>query len=404
MAKKKLNKLDLVILVGGYGSRISKFTKKVPKPLLEINKRNFLSYLINHYSKYCFENIYLLAGYKGNMIKKIYHNKISNLIKIKCLIEKKKLGTAGALSQLKDKIKNDFVLMNGDSFIDIDLSPLFTNKLNKNFKLQMYLTENKNYKSNKKLSNLSLKKNSVGFGGKLMNTGIYFFKKSILNKNKSSKYISLEDEILPDLIKNKKIKGQFSKSDFIDIGTYKSLKFAKKFFYKKFIKPAAFLDRDGVINHDYGHVHKLKDFKFKVGVIKGLKFLNKKNYNIFIVTNQAGIARGYYSENEFLLFSRKIKEILFNKGCFINDLEYSPYLKGGKIKKFNKQSSLRKPGNKMIENIKKKWPLKHQQSFMIGDQKKDELCAKKSNLYFEYNSNNFFTQIKEIFKNTNNYY
>ena len=62
--KKKINKVDLVILVGGYGSRISKYTKKIPKPIIKINKRNFLSYIINHYSKYCFNNIYLLAGYK----------------------------------------------------------------------------------------------------------------------------------------------------------------------------------------------------------------------------------------------------------------------------------------------------------------------------------------------------
>ena len=87
----KVNKLDLVILVGGHGTRILKYTKNLPKPLIKINNREFLSYIINHYSKYCFENIYLLAGYKGNLIKKIYHNKLFNLIKIKCVLEKKKL-------------------------------------------------------------------------------------------------------------------------------------------------------------------------------------------------------------------------------------------------------------------------------------------------------------------------
>ena len=83
-----INKLDLVILVGGRGSRISRYTEKIPKPLIKINNRPFLSYIINHYSKYCFENIFLLAGYKGNLIKKTYHNKFSNLIKIRCLKEK----------------------------------------------------------------------------------------------------------------------------------------------------------------------------------------------------------------------------------------------------------------------------------------------------------------------------
>jgi len=56
--------------------------QKIAKPLIKINNRPFLSYIINLYSKYCFENIYLLVGYKRNLIKKTYHNKLSNLIKI----------------------------------------------------------------------------------------------------------------------------------------------------------------------------------------------------------------------------------------------------------------------------------------------------------------------------------
>lgn len=400
----KINKLDLVILVGGRGSRIAKYTKNLPKPLIKINGRTFLSYIINHYSKYCFENIYLLAGYKGNSIKKIFHNKLSNLIKIKCIIEKKPLGTCGAISQLKNEINNDFILMNGDSFLDVDLSFLFKDNLPSKYEALMFLIKNHNYKTNNILSNLCLNKNKIiSRGGKYMNSGIYYFKNKIL-KNISKKQISLENSTLAELIKNKKVKGKKIKSNFIDIGTYKNLAFAKKKFFKNFVKPAIFLDRDGVINHDYGYVHKVNNFKLKRGVLKTIKYLNKKNYNIFIVTNQAGIARGYYTEDKFIAFSKKIKEILFDKDCFINDLQYCPYLKGSKIRRYNKDSLLRKPGNQMIKNLKKKWPIEMKKSFMIGDQKKDETCAKKSKIYFEYTSNNIYNQVKSIIKNINNYY
>ena len=213
----------------------------------------------------------------------------------------------------------------------------------------MFLLKNKNYESNNKLSNLTLKNKEIKYGGLLMNSGVYYIRKKFL-KNIKKENISLENEILPKIIEKKKVKGKLIESDFIDIGTYKNLNYAKKTFYKKLINPSAFLDRDGVINFDYGYVHKLKDFKLKRGVIKGLKLLNKNKYNVFIVTNQAGIARGYYTESEFISFS-KVKKIFFNKDCFINDLQYSPYLKGGKIKKYNKNSSLRKPGNKMIKNL-----------------------------------------------------
>lgn len=400
----KIQKIDLVILVGGRGNRISKYTKKIPKPIIEINNRNFLSYIVNHYSKYCFNNIYLLAGYKGKKIKHLYNNKLFNLIKVNCIIENKKLGTGGALSLLKHKVKNNFVLMNGDSFTDVDLSFLFKKNLQYKYDALIFLIKNLNYKSNSKLSNLRLDKNQViSYGGKYMNSGIYYFKKKIL-KNIPKKQISLESTILEKLIKNKKVKGKKIKSDFIDIGTYQNLDFAKKKFFKKFIRPAAFFDRDGVINHDYGYVHKMKDFKLKKGIIKMIKFLNKKKYNIFIVTNQAGIARGFYSEDEFISFSKKIKETFFNKNCFINDLQYCPYLKGSKINKYNKDSLLRKPGNKMIENLKIKWPIKQNQSFMIGDQKSDQICAETSKIYFEYASDNIFKQIKCIIRNINSYY
>lgn len=399
MIKKKIQKLDLVLLVGGHGTRISKYTKKKPKPIIEINKRDFLSYIINHYSKYCFNKIYLLAGYKGKKIKKLYDKKSCNLIKVECIIEKKKLGTGGALSLIKDKVKNNFVLMNGDSFVDIDLAFLFKKETHKNYDSLMFLIKNLNYKSNNKLSNLSLDKDkNVSYGGEYMNSGVYFFRNNIL-KQIPKKTLSLENSILNKLINNKKVKGKKINSDFIDIGTYKNLNFAKKKFFKKFIKPAVFLDRDGVINYDFGYVHDMRNFKIRRGVISGIKFLNKNNYNIFIVTNQSGIARGYFTINKFISFSKEIKEFLFLKECYLNDLIFCPYLKGSKIKRYNKISKLRKPENGMIQNLKIKWPISIKKSFMIGDQVSDEITAKKSKIYFEYARSNFFKQIKDINKN-----
>ena len=84
---------------------------------------------------------------------------------------------------------------------------------------------------------------------------------------------------------------------------------------KKFLKkspknmPAVFLDRDGTINYDYGYVYKFSEFKFRPFVIKGLKYLVKKKYLIFIVTNQAGIAKGKFKISDLNKLHQKIKEI-----------------------------------------------------------------------------------------------
>ena len=125
--------------------------------------------------------------------------------------------------------------------------------------------------------------------------GVYIFSKKKIFKLIKNKNTSLENDILPNLIKNKKISGIKTKNFFLDIGTPENFKKAKKIISKKFIKRAAFLDRDGVINFDKGYVHKIKDFKFRPNVIKGLKFLRNNDYYIFVVTNQAFIAKNKFS-------------------------------------------------------------------------------------------------------------
>lgn len=164
------------------------------------------------------------------------------------------------------------------------------------------------------------------------------------------------------------------------------------------IKPAIFLDRDGVINFDLGYIYKIDEFKLRPGVIKGLQLLTKKNYRIFIVTNQSGIARGYFKIKDLMLLNKQILKKFKRLNINITKISFSPYHPNGIIKKFKKNSATRKPGNKMIKDILRKWPTDIKKSFMIGDRKSDEQCAKKSNLYFEYAKQNFYNQIQNILK------
>ena len=96
----------------------------------------------------------------------------------------------------------------------------------------------------------------------------------------------------------------------------------------------------------------------------------------------AGIAKGLYSEKDFLNLHRYLKTLLDKKNIYINDIEYCPYHPKAKIKKYKKNSQFRKPGNLMIEKIKKKWLFSNKNSFMIGDNYSDKLAAKKSKVYF----------------------
>ena len=159
-----------------------------------------------------------------------------------------------------------------------------------------------------------------------------------------------------------------------------------------------FFDRDGVLIKNYGYVYESRKLKWLKGSINAIKFLNKKNIKVVVITNQSGIARGIFSEDDLNGFHRFMKYQLLKKDARIDDFFYCPYHPRGKIKKYKKKSLLRKPNNGMLLNAMKKYKLKSNNCFMIGDEKKDYLSAKKTTINYEYKKNySLEKQIKSIF-------
>lgn len=165
-----------VILAGGKGSRIKKYLAGRPKPMAKINKKYFLNILIRKLSRYDFEKIIIIGSFRGKLIKNEFDSRNINFVNIKYIHEKRAQGTGGALYQLKKKLKNDFLLFNGDSIFDFDLDKFkFTFKKSL---ILMSLTRNNLYNSNNKLSNLGVRKNLIFYDThrKLMNGGVYLIK------------------------------------------------------------------------------------------------------------------------------------------------------------------------------------------------------------------------------------
>ena len=190
--------IDAVILVGGKGSRLGYLTKNTPKPLLKINNQIFLDSLIAKLIKYNFNRIYLLCSFKKESFFRLYNNKTIHNSKILCIDEGVAKGTGGALYKLRNIIKKDFLLINGDTYFDIDISKLLENKFQNNI-CTIALTSNNKYKKNIKINNINIDKNNlIKFSNNfsnLMNGGIYFFKKKIF-KFIIKKKCSLENDIL----------------------------------------------------------------------------------------------------------------------------------------------------------------------------------------------------------------
>ena len=224
-----------MILVGGKGKRLGKITKNTPKPLVKIQDSVFLDYLLDYIQKKIknINKIYFIAGFLGNMIKNRYE-KINNKNQFKFLIEKKIEGTGRAIFKFKKYFQNnDTIILNGDTLFKVNFEKFIDFSYKSKNKLIIALTNNKYYKSNSKLANLELTNNKVYISQKkkLMNGGIYFVKKNYL-KNLRYKMKSFENDFISKLIEKKKISGIKFNGKFIDIGTPKNLKYAKKKFAK----------------------------------------------------------------------------------------------------------------------------------------------------------------------------
>jgi D-glycero-D-manno-heptose 1,7-bisphosphate phosphatase len=147
------------------------------------------------------------------------------------------------------------------------------------------------------------------------------------------------------------------------------------------MKKAVFLDRDGTINFDVGYLSKINDISIFEGVTTSLKSLKDLGFLNLIITNQSGIARGYFSEKDLLELHNEFKRQLTIDGMsLIDDIFYSPFHKDGKIEQYTKDCSTRKPGTGMIKEAAIKFNLDLSESYFIGDSLVDMQCAKNAGL------------------------
>tara|TARA_B100000902_G_C26714091_1_gene623342 strand:- start:11 stop:511 length:501 start_codon:yes stop_codon:yes gene_type:complete len=142
------------------------------------------------------------------------------------------------------------------------------------------------------------------------------------------------------------------------------------------LRPAAFLDRDGVINKEKGYLYRIDDFEWIEGAKESIKYLNDNGYYVFVVTNQSGIAKGYYSEEDVIYLHNYINNELKSINAHIDEFFYSPFHPDN-TKDYLNLSHLRKPDTGMLKLAATKWSIDKSNSFLIGDKLTDIECAEK---------------------------
>lgn len=145
-------------------------------------------------------------------------------------------------------------------------------------------------------------------------------------------------------------------------------------------KPALFLDRDGVINIDHAYVHKKRDFHFIDGIFELCRHAQNQGYLIVVVTNQAGIGRGYYTENDFSELTDWMIKCFADEGVNIRKVYHCPYHPEHGIGEYRKDADCRKPKPGMMLNAADELALDLKTSLMIGDNEKDMQAARNAGI------------------------
>ncbi len=380
--------LQCAVLCGGLGTRLGALTAETPKPLLDVAGEPFLEGLLFELGRQGVSKVLLLAAFQAEKIFRFVER--SAAIKrfgmsVQVAVEPDRAGTGGALWHARDLLEDEFFLVNGDTWFDVPILSLIR-EANDGGDCEGVLALRKVEDASRygtvqfegsKVIGFS-EKDSAG-GQAYINGGIYFLSKSILRL--VSPDCSIERDVLPRLAAEDRLRAvSFEGNYFIDIGLPETFERAQTEIPRQKCRPAAFLDRDGVINKDHGYVGSIDRFELMPNACDAIAKLNAAGFYVFIVTNQAGIGRGYYEEADHLGVMRHLACELKKSGGHFDDHRFSPYHPAAKPGPYRQNHPWRKPEPGMLLDLMEHWAVDTGRSFIIGDKESDLLAGRNAGI------------------------
>lgn len=394
--------MKVVIMAGGKGTRITSVASDIPKPMILIEGKPVLEHEIECLRKQGFTDIILTVSHLGNIIMDYFQDGSKFGVHIEYYFEKEPLGNAGALFKIKEKLTEDFLLLNADAMFDVDFNRFVDYHKRHNALVTLFTHPNSHpYDSGLIISNeynqvekwLAKEDERPMYYKNRVNAGLHVISPEVLNQVIDTQKIDLDRQLLKPLAGTKKMYCYDSPEYVKDMGTpdryyavcedFKAGRVQSKNLSNK--QRAIFLDRDGTINKYVGFLREIDQFELLSNVSEAVKKINDSGYLAIVVTNQPVVARGEVTFEELDQIHNKMETLLGKDGAYLDGIYFCPHHphKGfeGEIPELKVECECRKPKPGMLLQAAKDFNIDLRKSWMIGDSDNDILAGENAGCF-----------------------
>ena len=372
------------ILCGGLGTRLGALTATTPKPLLPAGDRPFIAWVIRELMRFGVTDVKLLTGHLADAVQDALpaiRRTLPAELRIECIEEPVPAGTGGALRHAAASLDASFLLCNGDSLLDANLArmlaeaaadgPDVTGRI-----VLRALPDASRYgvvmMDGDRVTDFA-ERPPPGSPG-LINAGIYRLDRRVAESVEP--VCSLERDVLPALARAGWLRGTVLDGYFIDIGVPDDFARAQTEVPARLgNRPALFLDRDGVINVDHGWVGTRDRWEWNGDAREAIAYATDAGWHVFVVTNQSGVARGHYGEEDVRALHAWMADAVRAACGTVDDVRYCPFHPEGTVPAYARVSDWRKPAPGMILDLLRAWQVSPDRAVLIGDQPTDLATA-----------------------------
>lgn len=388
--------MKAVIMAGGKGTRIASLARDIPKPMIPVGGKPVLEHGIEGLHEQGFTDILLTVGHLAPVITEYFGDGQGLGVHIDYYLETEPLGNAGALLRLRDKLTEDFLLLNGDAIFDVDfgrlvafhkahggLATLLTHPNDHPYDSGLILADEK-----KKVTGWLTKEDTrPAWYHNRVNAGVHVLSPKLLERSFDSDKVDLDRQLLKPLAGTGQMYCYDSPEYVKDMGTPERYAQVCADFQSGKVQArnlrhpqrAVFLDRDGTINKYVGFLRDIDDLELLPGAAEAIREINRSGYLAIVVTNQPVIARGEVTEWQLREIHDKMETLLGQEGAYIDALYYCPHHpdKGfaGEIPAFKTDCDCRKPKPGMLFKAAEDYNIDLSQSWMVGDGRNDVLAG-----------------------------